>query len=90
MLVTNAQQSSLHLKRKKKKKGGNIIEYNLMNELKIGLKPVYPVFFRHNLHPEWANEMARNRHNGIRPNPIIHRAMLLAKRFHAAEYRIWH
>lgn len=35
---------------------------------------------------EWANEMARNRHNAIRPNPIIHGAILLVKRFHAAEY----
>lgn len=72
------------MKRKEKKKRERYIEYNLTNELKIGSKPEYPLFFRHNLHSEWSNEMARNRHNAIRPNPIIHRAILLVKRFHAA------
>lgn len=52
-LRTNAatfnNQAWKRRERKTKQNKRNII-YNLTNELKIGSRPVYPVFFRHNLH----------------------------------------
>lgn len=83
----NVQQSSLEKKRKKNKTKQK--EYYIQfderveNRIETGISGILSPQFTL---AEWANEMARNRHNAIRPNPIIHGAILLVKRFHAAEY----